>query len=67
MLSVAPLAGATLLRGVGSKVAGAAWSVAMRGKALLALADGGMASLAEGTGLAAGGGTHHGLKRLLRC
>ena len=54
MLSVVALAGAELVRGVGNKVAGAAWSVAMRGKALLALAAGGVASLVVGMGLTAG-------------
>ena len=48
------LAGAALVTGVGSKVAGAAWSVAMRGSALLALAAGDVASFAGGTGFVAG-------------
>ncbi len=54
MLSVVALAGAELVRGVGSKVAGAAWSVAMRGRALLALAAGGEVNFAGDTGLTAG-------------
>lgn len=48
------LAGATLDIGVGNRVAGAAKSVAMRGKALLALAAGGGVNLAGETGFVAG-------------
>lgn len=48
------LAGAELMAGVGSKVVGAARSVAIRGNALFELPVGGVASFVVETGLAAG-------------
>ena len=55
MLSEAGLVGAiVVVTGVGSKVAGAAWSVAMRGNVLFVLAIGDDVSLVAATGLTAG-------------
>ncbi len=51
---MAALAGATPVTGVGNSVVGAAWSVAILGKDLFALAAGGDVSLAGDTGFTAG-------------
>ena len=55
VLSDAGLTGAmVVMTGVGSNVAGATWSVAMRGNVLLELAAGDVVSLVAATGLTAG-------------
>ncbi len=62
VLSVVGAAGAlVVLTGLGNSVVGAAWSVAMRGSGLLLLAEGGEASFADATGLAAGAAPTTGL------
>ena len=60
-VSVAGVLVMLALAGVGNKVTGAVWLVAMRGKALLLLADGGVVNLSEATGLTAGAAPTTGL------